>query len=198
MHNDPTEESDFPLTPEQADDLWREGLERGSRISFRVASGSMYPTLAEGDRVVVECFPESESPKVGDIVLLRIDGLWVVHRLVGKKRSGGQLFYRQKGDAEYRSTLSPASTVAGRIVTLKNGTGSISLQTPWQRIIRRAVGLILCAMDSISRSGIGAGGGESGKTERVSWWRTKAAAGFGKSRVVLIRTGSRLMRLGSL
>jgi len=146
---DTTEESGNLLTPEQADDLWRESLDRGSRISFRVASGSMHPTLAMGDRIFVEQFPSGITPRIGDIVLFFIDERWMVHRIVGKILCNGQHSYRQKGDADHRSVITPATAVAGIVVGVERGGTRIELNNTRQKIINRSIGLLFRIVDLV-------------------------------------------------
>lgn len=197
MENDTSDASAFPLTPEQTDGLWREGLKRGNRIRFRVASGSMYPAFAQGDSVLVKQFPPAGAPGLGDIILFHLDETWVVHRVVGKESSNGQISYWQKGDAEYRAILTPASAVAGRVVVIEQGNKHIDLDAPWQKVINRSIGVILYAMDQILRFGGDIGKGKGEKAGQVSAWRVKASGCFRKTRVVLVAIGARLTRLGA-
>ena len=63
-----------------------------------VRGASMRPTLRDGDRVLVE--PFLGLPCLGQIVLARVAGLFVVHRLVAVELSGGRRLYRLQGEAE--------------------------------------------------------------------------------------------------
>jgi signal peptidase I len=194
---DTSEESVFPLTSKQTDDLWREGLKWGNWIRFRVASGSMYPALVQGDSILVKGFPPLSHPRLGDIVLFYIGETWVVHRVVGKELTDGQISYWQKGDAEYRATLTPASAVAGKVIVIEHDNNHIELDAPWQKIINRSIGAILCAMDRILRCGAGIGKGKGENAGQVSTWRVKASGCFRKTRAVLVAIAARLMRLGA-
>ena len=59
-------------------------LRGGRPVVVTVASGSMSPTLATGDRVVVR----AGSPEVGDVVLIRGAGPPILHRLIAVLRVG--------------------------------------------------------------------------------------------------------------
>lgn len=195
MEIDSSEESVFSLTSEQTDDLWREGLKRGNRIRFRVASGSMYPALVQGDSVLVKGFPPLSYPRLGDIVLFYIGETWVVHRVVGREFTGGQISYWQKGDAEYRATLMPASAVAGRVIGIEHNNNLIDLDTLLQKTINHSIGVILCAMDWILRCGAGIGKGKGRNNGKVSIWRVRVSWCFRKTRAMLVAIAARLMRL---
>lgn len=197
LENDAAKEYGSVLTPELADSLWREQMQRGGIVSFRIASGSMLPTLAPGDNVRVKKFPPLSDPGLGDIVLFNMGGTWVVHRVVGKECGDGRLSYWQKGDAEYRATLTPATAVAGRVVAIEHGYRHIDLNTPLQKAINRSIGAILYVMDQILRFGGDVGNGKGENADQVSAWRIKASGCFRKTRVVVVGIGARLMRLGA-
>jgi signal peptidase I len=66
--------------------------------TYSVVSGSMSPTLDVGDVIYVT----DGEPKVGDIVVLNVDGQLVTHRIVGLENGG----FITKGDAnEYPDTF---------------------------------------------------------------------------------------------
>ncbi|MHB1390975.1 MAG: signal peptidase I [Thermoleophilia bacterium] len=197
MEFENSEDGAILLTVEQRDGLWRESLARGQAIRFRVASGSMRPALVQGDIVVVRRYSPPAAPRVGDIVLFYFGERWIVHRIVGKTDVDGRLFFWQKGDDEHHSVMTPAAAVAGRVVAIEGDGGRVDLDTLRQRIINRSFGVILAAMDRLLRiyRGIGKGGRDRG--ERVSGWRLMASGCFRKTRAIVVKIGSRLMRGGS-
>jgi polysaccharide biosynthesis/export protein len=73
-------------------------MESGAMPSVRVAGRSMHPTLRDGDRVVAA--PFLGLPKPGQIVLARVAGILVAHRLVAIQSGAGRRIYRLQGDAE--------------------------------------------------------------------------------------------------
>jgi polysaccharide biosynthesis/export protein len=73
-------------------------METGTLPSVPVAGGSMHPTLRDGDRVVAA--PFLGLPQPGQIVLARVAGVLVAHRLVAIQSASGRRIYRLQGDAE--------------------------------------------------------------------------------------------------
>ncbi|MHB0867154.1 MAG: S26 family signal peptidase [Thermoleophilia bacterium] len=197
MEIDNSEDSAILLTAEQTDDLWRESLARGKAIRFRVASGSMRPALVQDDIVVVSRYAPPTAPRVGDIVLFYFGERWIVHRIVGKTSVDGQLFFWQKGDDEHHSVMTPAAAVAGRVVAIENDGGRMDFDTLRQRIVNRLFGAILAALDRLLRVYHGMGKGGRKRGERASGRRVMASGCFRKTRAIVVKIGSRLMRGGS-
>ncbi len=169
-----------------------ESLERGSRVGFRVASGSMRPALARGDKVLVKRFDGRHGPRLGDIVLFHFDGRWTVHRVIGGKLSDGRRLYRQRGDAEFRATLVPASAVAGRVISIEHDGRGIDLDNLGQKLINRSIGVFQWGVERLlhKRGGVdrGLGGiGEHQAPVRIPVWRMKAAGGFRRAGAALAR-----------
>ncbi len=73
--------------------------------TYSIASGSMSPTLKVGDLVYVT----SGDPKVGDIVVLTVDGTLIAHRIIA--RENGRLV--TKGDANGSPDTFKNATVLG-------------------------------------------------------------------------------------
>lgn len=98
---------------------------------LKVISGSMYPLIEVNDRVLVNKIP-FDHLRSGDIVLLRYDEFFIVHRVIKILREDDNTLILQKGDANnYASTVRPESIVGkitaiekkGRIVELKSLRG---------------------------------------------------------------------------
>lgn len=70
----------------------------GRHTLVPVTGTSMRPTLVRGD--VVEVGPFHGLPRAGQIVLARLRGALVVHRIVRIERANGRRVYRMRGDAE--------------------------------------------------------------------------------------------------
>ena len=65
----------------------------GGPATYVIVSGrSMQPTLQGGDLVVTH---DRENYQVGDVVAFRLDGQYVIHRIVGGNAADG---YEMKGD----------------------------------------------------------------------------------------------------
>jgi hypothetical protein len=99
---------------ELARDVTLRLLAEGRPVTVRVASGSMEPTLARGDRVVVE----RRAPSVGDVVLIRGAREFVLHRLVARIAIPGYRRFVHRGDApRSRPALCRAEEIAGVAAT---------------------------------------------------------------------------------
>jgi polysaccharide export outer membrane protein len=73
-------------------------LQEGHAMIVPVRGISMRPVLVDGDAVVIE--PFLGLPRPGQIVLARVEGVLVVHRLVDIVLAAGRRVYRLQGDAE--------------------------------------------------------------------------------------------------
>jgi signal peptidase len=87
---------------------------------FTVLSGSMHPTLATGDAIVVSRIPPLDV-RIGDVVTFPspdTPGKLITHRVVDMRASKGEVFFVTKGDAntgKERWSI-PADGVLGRTV----------------------------------------------------------------------------------
>jgi len=65
--------------------------------SVRSSGRSMRPLIVDGSRIDLR--PAScASVLPGDIIVFRLDGRLVAHRLIGTRRDGESILLRQKGD----------------------------------------------------------------------------------------------------
>ncbi|MFT6398271.1 MAG: signal peptidase I, partial [Bradymonadia bacterium] len=55
-------------------------LAAGTTIEVDAEGGSMFPLIRNGDSVLVR--PIDRKLRVGDVVLLVLDGRWILHRIV--------------------------------------------------------------------------------------------------------------------
>jgi len=91
-------------------------LDRPVFISY-ASSGSMTPTIREGDAFFINPF---KSPEVGDIIIFEANGKWTVHRIVGEMDGG----FITKGDnnvaTDQQNGKPPISyeNVAGTVLTV--------------------------------------------------------------------------------
>lgn len=140
------------LSSQNADEIWQTAIEGGSRISFRIASSSMMPTLRPGDRVIIERFPPARNPRLGDIVLMRIVDKWVVHRIVGRVIQDREVYYRQKGDAGRETALVSSASISGRAVAIeKMGGDTVELTSRRQIFLNAFLGRFFCLIDALRR-----------------------------------------------
>lgn len=103
-------------------DLIDARLRTGGAVHFTIPTWSMYPTLAPGDHVVVQ---ESRVDELrpGDIVLARVGGIWLAHRLIGRRVVNGNTLYITKGDNALEADQAwQAAQLSGMIVEVqRNG-----------------------------------------------------------------------------
>ena len=67
--------------------------------AIAVATGSMNPNILVGDVVIVDQKYDLASVKVGDILACKYDNKIIVHRIIKIVKSGEEMFYYTKGDA---------------------------------------------------------------------------------------------------
>jgi len=179
--------SGLVVSPELADSLWLKQLQSGGSVTFLVASNSMLPTLSRGDRITVKRIPPADRPKLGDIILFFIGSHWVVHRIVGRGKKDGEIFYRQKGDAEFRASVTPASEVAGRVFMIDHGDDRVVLDATYQKTVSRTIGYSYFLLDLLLRTGAGIFRHDLRQGENIPTWHIRVTAGIKKIQDILAR-----------
>jgi hypothetical protein len=88
---------------------------------------SMYPAIETGDRVVLKGLG-AEGPEVGEIIGVRSEDGVFCHRLVGKFKKDGTVWYQTRGDS-HLSKDAPISReqIIGKVVGVETG-GNMSLR----------------------------------------------------------------------
>ncbi|MDQ1651832.1 MAG: signal peptidase [Cryptosporangiaceae bacterium] len=93
------------------------GLVLGYQV-VAVTSGSMHPAIEAGDALVVH--RDHGRAAIGDVLVYTSPGSprRIAHRVVEVRETGGDPYYRVKGDANRTpdATLVPTSAVYGRVV----------------------------------------------------------------------------------
>lgn len=115
--------------------LARQILASGEQCRFRVRGNSMQPLVKDGDRLVVHAItPEKLQP--GNILLYETrTGRLLVHRLVGKIRTGDHVALKLQGDAMlFPDGLIEVNQVVGIVDRIERGRASWLLNTTWRRI----------------------------------------------------------------
>ena len=77
-------------------------LSEDMTVTITAGGYSMWPAIRPGDRVVIEPL-QGQIPSAGDIVALRRDGGYVVHRVTAVIKREGHSFFRTQGDAVIRA-----------------------------------------------------------------------------------------------
>jgi signal peptidase I len=118
-----------------ANELIDDRLRAGLTIRFVVPTTSMAPTLLPGDQVIVHAANPAHL-RPGDILVVRQQGAWLVHRLIGRSIKGRNLFLFMKGDnsAEPDNPY-PAAELYGMVETVERAGRAYSLRS------RRAITL---------------------------------------------------------
>jgi signal peptidase I len=103
--------------------LAREITRHGSSLRFEVRGGSMYPSVRDGDTLLVGGL-DSCAPRLGDVVLcMRTETRLAVHRVVRRRWRDGQERYLVKGDrSPTPDGWLPCEAIVGRVVAIeRNG-----------------------------------------------------------------------------
>ncbi len=111
-------------------------LASGMPITLRVATSSMTPEINPGDFVTIAPQPEKDF-SFGDILLIKQEKEWVIHRLISIKECNGELYATTIGDnAIYADPSIPAKNILGKVVHArrKNKDVSLSCKTPLTNI----------------------------------------------------------------
>jgi hypothetical protein len=133
--------SDIYIENREFDSLAAEILSGANSLRFKAGGNSMHPFLQDGD--ILEVRPISfDQVQTGDIVLCRlVDGHLVAHRARQIDRQGRTLLlqgdYLADPDGDVR-----AQDVLGWVVSVQRGNRVISLNTPLNRFLSHAWGIL--------------------------------------------------------
>ena len=114
-------------------------LHRGQSIRFRAPGRSMYPTIKEEETITVQPMAPS-AIKMGDIILYRLEGIVIAHRVVRIERGeDGDSRFILRGDAssDPDEPVEPAQ-VLGKVVSVERGGHSIDLCSRNAKMLRTA------------------------------------------------------------
>ncbi len=134
-------------------DMWLESLARGARMPLRIAGKSMTPFVHVGDRVTVSRVIDTRSIRRGDVVLLRLHGCLVVHRIIARSTRRGEVRFRQKGDAGLESGAIAIGDIIGRVVRIEPADGGHGRDELSLRAINRTLWPLSRAIDLVYRTG---------------------------------------------
>lgn len=103
-------------------ETWRRD---GAEAWIEATGGSMLPLIRPGDRLLVG-FGEQEARR-GDVILFRLGGMIVAHRVVGSRRDDGERRLIAKGDNEPLATEDVApSDLLGVVRAVDRGSRGLS------------------------------------------------------------------------
>lgn len=127
---------------EIADALIRARLQSGQSMSFVVATSSMLPALAPGDRVIARGV-DAEQVRVGEIAIVRRGELPLVHRVVECHRDSGGLSLITKGDnCTTADEAVPGSQLLGVVVAVERQTQALDLVSERARLANHVIALV--------------------------------------------------------
>lgn len=133
-------------------ELWLSGLAKEGQCTVKVVGTSMAPLIEIGDTVVVGRVEDPRTTRCGDIVLLNFDDTWVVHRIIAKSKKGGQLCFRQKGDAGLISGLAKPDQIVGKVMAIKKEDRVIDLNRLVGKSINLALAMPLVIIERLYRT----------------------------------------------
>ena len=107
--------------------LYIEALRRGQSLWFRVASGSMHPTLRIGERVRIEP-ARAEQLCVGEIAAFETAQGLTIHRIVQRQHEGASTRLVEMSDVHLRASRVNEQAVVGRVVAIRQEKHQIDLQ----------------------------------------------------------------------
>jgi hypothetical protein len=100
-------------------------------ISFRAAGDSMYPSIRDGESIIVSPLHGDRIVR-GDVLLCRHGDRFLAHRVVELSGVGPERVVRLRGDAK-RDCDAPVaeSSVIGKVVSVRRDGRTISLSGRW-------------------------------------------------------------------
>ena len=124
-------------------DLWS----RSGRFRMKMRGSSMRPAIREGSELIIEQRPQ--AIRIGDVVVYRLAGQSVAHRVVGIRRTRSEMLLTLKGDRArgFDPTL-PLARILGRVVGNEKTRGFANYDSFSWRIANAA---IACSSATIGR-----------------------------------------------
>jgi hypothetical protein len=99
-------------------DLLAEGL----AVRITATGYSMFPAIRQGDIIEIVPVGTGALPAVGEVVALKRENDFVVHRFLGTFERDGQHWLFTRGDSVLRADEPfPVEALAGRVVTISRG-----------------------------------------------------------------------------
>jgi hypothetical protein len=109
--------------------LYIEAVRQGQSLWFRVASGSMHPTLRIGEQVRIEP-ARAEQLYVGEIAAFETAQGLTIHRVVQRQHDGASTRLVEMSDVHLRASHVNERAVVGRAVAIRREKRHIDLQRP--------------------------------------------------------------------
>jgi hypothetical protein len=110
-------------------DLIDARLRAGGAVHFTISTWSMFPTLAPGDQVIAQRAPTVDLYP-GDILLIQVGGMWLAHRLIGRRVADGRALFITKGDnALEADQVWQAAQLSGIVTAVRRNGRVLSLRS---------------------------------------------------------------------
>jgi signal peptidase I len=120
---------EFPGEAAAIASLYIEAVRRGQSLWFRVASGSMHPTLRIGEQVRIEP-ARAEQLCVGEIAAFETAQGLTIHRVVQRRHDGASTQLVEMSDVHLRASHLNERVVVGRVVAIRREKRYIDLRRP--------------------------------------------------------------------
>ncbi len=106
--------------------LYIQAIRQGQSTWFRVASGSMEPTIHAGDSIYIQPVKAGEL-RAGEIAAFETaDGL-VIHRIIQRRQTGTSIRLLEMGDADLRASWIEEQAVVGQVVAVRHRSRQLDL-----------------------------------------------------------------------
>lgn len=123
-------------------DLINEHFLAGRAVRFTITTSSMMPLLAPGDVITVRLVAAS-ALQVGDIVVRRVNRMWLAHRIIAYGQTGETTWYETKGDNHYcADQLWQAAEREGVVLAAECANTVIHLRSAWARRLNWGMALL--------------------------------------------------------
>ncbi len=115
-------------------------IEAKNKHYFETTGFSMWPFLRQQDRIIVEEATCSDLNS-GDLIVYKLEGKSVCHRLVKKRISAGRCFLLTRGDyaPSWKTEKVDPMQVTGRVSTIVRGSRIITVKGAWQTFTGRMI-----------------------------------------------------------
>ena len=121
--------------------LYREAFRQGQSLWYRVASGSMTPTIRVGDHVRIVPMKANEI-RLGEIAAFKTSDGLIIHRIVQHQRTGQTVQLLQMADVALDPSWIEEQAVVGRVITIRRQGMQIDLQHPIAQWCGRVTGYL--------------------------------------------------------
>ncbi|MCP4104508.1 MAG: signal peptidase I [Desulfobacteraceae bacterium] len=104
-------------------ELWKAA---DKEFSIKAEGTSMFPFFRPGDNLTIKSGTPNNI-RIGDIAAFLQDKNIIVHRIVKKKKAGGQIIYCQKGDNVQGWGWITQENIIGRVESVRRGDKTVNI-----------------------------------------------------------------------